>query len=158
MTQSASEKALTDLYTHPGHLLRRAHQISASIFHDELGSFVTPIQYAILRILIENPGVDQVSVAGLVAIDTSTAASVAIRLEERKLITRYVDPKNRRQRKLFLTDDGRAILKEGDVANSRLRERLFAAFTDDEAAAFMHLLEKFVRMNNYQSRAPLTVR
>src|SRR3546814_13689960 len=80
------------LYGQPGHLLRRAQQISASVFHDEIGPVVTPIQYAILYVLLTNPGIDQVSLAGLAAIDTSTAASVALRLEENGLLTRRVDP------------------------------------------------------------------
>src|SRR5690606_15851902 len=105
MTKKAFDPPLTDLYTQPGHLLRRAQQIAASIFHDEMGEFVTPIQYAILRILVEHPGIDQVSLAGLVAMDTSTAASVAIRLEEKKLLVRYLDPNNRRQRQLYLTEE-----------------------------------------------------
>jgi len=155
MTQSDSSPALTDLYVQPGHLLRRAQQISASIFHDELGSMVTPIQYAILRILVEHPGIDQVSLAGLVAMDTSTAASVAIRLEEKKLLTRYLDPNNRRQRALFLTEAGKALLLQTRPGIARLHDRLFDGFTADEESTFMALLQKLVHINNFQSRAPL---
>jgi len=153
-----SETALTDLYTQPGHLLRRAHQIAASIFHDELGSLITPVQYAVLRILVENPGIDQVSLAGLVAIDTSTAASVAGRLEERELLTRDVDPNNRRQRKLFLTEQGRALLRKTHEGNQRLHQRLFEGFSLEEEQQFMQLLTKLVHINNFQSRAPLALR
>lgn len=156
MTKQVPEEALTDLYTQPGHLLRRAQQISASIFHDELGQFVTPIQYAILRILVDHPGIDQVSVAGLVAMDTSTAASVAIRLEEKKLLVRNVDPSNRRQRALYLTDAGKALLQRTGGGISRLHDRLFEGFTDAEEDTFMMLLQKLVHINNSQSRAPFS--
>lgn len=156
MTKQVPEEALTDLYTQPGHLLRRAQQISASIFHDELGQFVTPIQYAILRILVDHPGIDQVSVAGLVAMDTSTAASVAIRLEEKKLLVRNVDPNNRRQRALYLTDAGKALLQRTGGGISRLHDRLFEGFTDAEEDTFMMLLQKLVHINNSQSRAPFS--
>lgn len=158
MTQKAFDPPLTDLYTQPGHLLRRAQQIAASIFHDEMGEFVTPIQYAILRILVEHPGIDQVSLAGLVAMDTSTAASVAIRLEEKKLLVRYLDPNNRRQRQLYLTEEGQALLRKTVPGVARLHERLFEGFSPDEEEQFMQLLKKLVHLNNSKSRAPLAAR
>ncbi|MCI1026077.1 MarR family transcriptional regulator, partial [Pseudomonas putida] len=75
-----------DLYEHPGHLLRRAQQISVSIFHDETGGIITPVQYAIVRMQSNHPGIDQVSLSGLVAIDTTTGATVCARLEEKGLV------------------------------------------------------------------------
>ena len=144
------------LYTQPGHLLRRAQQISASIFHDEIGNQATPIQYAVLCVILDNPGVDQVSMAGLAAIDTSTAASVATRLEEKGLLSRRVDPSNRRQRILTLTDAGRDLLVTLNDAIGRLHQRIFEKFTPEEEARFMALLQKLVDVNNHQSRAPLT--
>ncbi|HEX2520288.1 MAG TPA: MarR family transcriptional regulator [Castellaniella sp.] len=144
------------LYVQPGHLLRRAQQISASIFHDEIGNRVTPIQYAILCVVMDNPQVDQVSMAGLAAIDTSTAASVATRLEEKGLLTRDVDPADRRQRRLSLTQAGRDLLVEVNDGISRLHRRIFEKFSPEEESQFMVLLEKLVHLNNHQSRAPFT--
>lgn len=142
------------LYVQPGHLLRRAQQISASIFHDEIGNRVTPIQYAILCVVMDNPQVDQVSMAGLAAIDTSTAASVATRLEEKGLLTRDVDPADRRQRRLSLTQAGRDLLVEVNDGIGRLHRRIFEKFSPEEESQFMVLLEKLVHLNNHQSRAP----
>jgi DNA-binding MarR family transcriptional regulator len=143
------------LYVQPGHLLRRAQQISASIFHDEIGS-VTPIQYAVLCVVLANPHVDQVSMAGLAAIDTSTAASVALRLEEKGLLAREVDPADRRQRRLSLTPQGHDLLVEVNAGIGRLHRRIFEKFSPEEESQFMVLLEKLVHLNNHQSRAPLT--
>ncbi|HUH87122.1 MAG TPA: MarR family winged helix-turn-helix transcriptional regulator [Pusillimonas sp.] len=156
MSKEAADQAPTDLYTQPGHLLRRAHQISASIFHDELGAKLTPIQYAVLRTLVEYPGVDQVTLAGLVAIDTSTAASVAIRLEEKKLLVRYLDPNNRRQRALYVTDAGQELLQSTVPGISRLHHRIFEGFSAQEQEQFMVLLNKLVQINNLKSRAPFS--
>lgn len=153
--EKIEREQLTHLYLQPGHLLRRAHQIAASIFHDELGSQVTPIQYAVLRILKEHRGIDQVTLAGLVAIDTSTAASVALRLEEKALLTRDVDPNNRRQRMLHLTEAGEDLLEQAKDGIYRLENRIFAGLTPAEARQFMCLLQKMVDNNNTLSRAPL---
>lgn len=152
---SATFDGLVDLYQHPGHLLRRAQQISVSIFYDELGNELTPIQYAVLRLLSSHPGIDQVTLAGLAAIDTSTGATVCARLEEKGLLQRQVIPHNRRQRALSITEAGEQMLADMMPALLRLRQRLLAPLTQDEQQQFMALLDKLVQGNNEQSRAPL---
>lgn len=148
------DSKLIDLYEHPGHLLRRAQQISVSIFFDELGSELTPVQYAMLRSLSEHPGIDQVSLSGLAAIDTSTGATVCARLEEKGLLERKVIPHNRRQRALSITAAGAQLLEAMVPGAQRLRQRLLAPLTDNEQQQFMQLLTKLVKVNNEQSRAP----
>jgi DNA-binding MarR family transcriptional regulator len=149
--------AMLDLYQHPGHLLRRAQQISVSIFYDEMGSELTPVQYAILSQLAEHPGIDQVSLAGLAAIDTSTGATVCARLEEKGLLERRVSPHNRRQRALTITPAGRALLDGLVPGAQRLRQRLLEPLSAQEQGVFMALLAKLVHENNEQSRAPLAL-
>jgi DNA-binding MarR family transcriptional regulator len=145
---------MLDLYEHPGHLLRRAQQISVSIFYDELGAELTPVQYALLSRLAEHPGIDQVSLAGLAAIDTSTGATVCARLEEKGLLERKVLPHNRRQRALTITAAGERLLQDLVPGAQRLRQRLLAPLSADEQQQFMQLLTKLVKENNEQSRAP----
>ncbi|KQN70616.1 MarR family transcriptional regulator [Duganella sp. Leaf61] len=151
-----TESKLIDLYEHPGHLLRRAQQISVSIFYDEMGSELTPIQYAVLRNLAAHPGTDQVTLAALTGIDTSTGATVCARLEEKGLLERKVIPTNRRQRALTITGAGEQQLADMIPGAQRLRRRLLAPLTGPEQLQFMALLTKLVQENNEQSRAPLT--
>ena len=146
-----------DLYQHPGHLLRRAQQISVSLFHDEMGGELTPVQYAILSRLADHPGIDQVSLAGLAAIDTSTGAAVCARLEEKGLLERKVIPHNRRQRALTITAAGARLLAALEPGAQRLRDRMLAPLSAREQDVFMHLLAKLVNGNNEQSRAPLAL-
>jgi DNA-binding MarR family transcriptional regulator len=134
------EAVLADLYDMPGHLIRRAQQISVSMFYDVMGTEVTPIQYAI---------------PGRVAVDTSTAASTAARLESKGLLTREVRPANRRQRILRLTAEGTALIEEMVPSVHQLRDRMLATLTPAERDQFFDLLRKFVHINNAQSRAPL---
>jgi DNA-binding MarR family transcriptional regulator len=101
------DSVAVDLYDQPGHLIRRAHQIAVAMFNDVVGQEVTPIQYAILRMVHENPGIDQVSLARLIALDTSTTALTAARLETKGLLAREVAEQDRRQLCLSLTAEGR---------------------------------------------------
>lgn len=153
-----TESKLTNLYEHPGHLLRRAQQISVSIFYDEMGSELTPVQYAMLRNLAAQPGVDQVSLSALSGIDTSTGATVCARLEEKGLLERKVIPTNRRQRALTITAAGEQLLESLIPGSQRLRRRILAPLSSAEQLQFMELLTKLVQENNEQSRAPLAPR
>ncbi|NRR33129.1 MarR family transcriptional regulator [Oxalobacteraceae bacterium] len=151
-----TESKLINLYEHPGHLLRRAQQISVSIFYDEMGSELTPVQYAMLRNLAEHAGIDQVSLSALSGIDTSTGATVCARLEEKALLERKVIPHNRRQRALTITPAGTRLLEELIPGAQRLRRRLLAPLSGPEQLQFMELLSKLVTANNEISRAPLS--
>ncbi|WP_373987689.1 MarR family winged helix-turn-helix transcriptional regulator [Duganella sp. BuS-21] len=153
-----TESKLINLYEHPGHLLRRAQQISVSIFYDEMGSELTPVQYAMLRNLAAQPGVDQVSLSALSGIDTSTGATVCARLEEKGLLERKVIPTNRRQRALTITAAGEQLLESLIPGSQRLRRRILAPLSSAEQLQFMELLTKLVQENNEQSRAPLAPR
>ena len=59
---------MNDLYTKPGHLIRRAHQISSALFAEECGAFdLTSVQYAALVAIRTNPGVDATRLSSLIA-------------------------------------------------------------------------------------------
>jgi DNA-binding MarR family transcriptional regulator len=144
-----------DLYEQPGHLIRRAQQISQGMFSELVSSDITPIQYGILRMVHERPGIDQVGLARLVAVDTSTAAQTAARLETKGLLQRSPSVADRRQLQLFLTEDGEHLLSDLVDGVHRMRESLLAGLSPKEQTLFMELLRKFVHLNNDQSRAPL---
>ncbi|MEP7282873.1 MAG: MarR family transcriptional regulator [Rubrivivax sp.] len=141
-----------ELFEQPGHLIRRAQQIAVSMFLDAVGRDVTPVQYAVLRLLLEQPGIDQVTLAREVGLDTSTTADTAARLEAKGWIVREL--KARRQRSLVLTDAGRAVLARLVPGIQAMNEAMLAPLAPAERRQFMQLLRKFVRLNNAQSRAP----
>jgi len=150
-----SRIARVEVYDEPGHLIRRAQQIAVSMFHSTMGSGVTPIQYCVLRILQEHPGIDQVTLAKFCALDTSTAADLAVRLEERGLVHRMMPMKSKRFRLLHLTAEGTEVLRKLVPRSTVLASRLLRALNREEQKVFVHLLKKFVHLNNDESRAPL---
>lgn len=156
MPQPASPSSLeVDLYDQPGHLIRRAQQIAVARFHDTLGREVTPVQYALLRMVQECPGLDQVTLAQRVALDTSTTADIAVRLEAKGWIVREVLP--RRQRRLVLTPAGETLLAGLVPSVNALQHALLDGMGEEDARTLLQLLRKFVQLNNAQSRAPLRV-
>jgi MarR family transcriptional regulator, temperature-dependent positive regulator of motility len=142
MSLPSEKRADLALADEPGHLIRRAQQIAVSTFTEVHGRRVTPVQYAILRTLFEAPGIDQVTLAEMIALDTSTTADIAARLETKGLIVREMLP--RRQRSLSLTPAGEVMLEELRTGVPVMYEAMMGHLTADEQRAFMRLLRKFV--------------
>jgi DNA-binding MarR family transcriptional regulator len=148
-------KVSNDVYDQPGHLIRRAQQIAVSMFYSTVGYELTPVQYGVLRILQDYPGIDQVTLARLCALDTSTAANLAVRLEQSGFVKRTVPTRSKRFRLLRITPQGAALLKRLLPSGRLLSRRLLQALDKKEQKSFVRLLKKFVHLNNGESRAPL---
>jgi DNA-binding MarR family transcriptional regulator len=148
-----SDALSIDLYDQPGHLIRRAQQIAVSVFHEKVGHDITPVQYAVLRMLQTKPGLDQKTLAQEAGLDTSTAADIAVRLEAKGWIVRHLLP--RRQRRLLLTPEGEAVLARTVPGVAAMQKALLAQLDLQEQHDFLRLMRKFVNLSNEHSRAPM---
>jgi len=144
-----------DIDTQPGHAIRRLHQISVGIFLQEVGEMgVTPVQYAALQTVANQPGIDQRTLARAIALDASTTGGVVDRLETRGWLLRRLSPNDRRARELELTLSGQQALREVVPAMLRAQEQILAPLCDVERREFMRMLDRLVTENNAMSRAP----
>lgn len=147
---------LQDLYSKPGHLIRRAQQIAVAIFMEECADFdLTPVQYAALVAIRQNPGTDATRLSALIAFDRSTLGNVLERLEARKLVARYPSPDDKRIKLLKPTAAGSALVKRAEAAVLRAQERIVAPLRPDDRTKLIELLARLVDLNNEASRAPL---
>jgi DNA-binding MarR family transcriptional regulator len=129
----------------PGHLIRRAHQLAVGIFMEEAGEFdITPVQFAILNALIDDPGEDQVTLAGKVAFDAATFGSVIGRLEAKGWVRREPDAQDRRRKLLWVTAEGERAAVEAKRAVSKAQARILAPLQAAERQQFVTLLGKLV--------------
>ncbi len=129
----------------PGHLVRRAHQLAVAIFMEETGDFdVTPVQFAILNALIDDPGEDQVTLAGRVAFDAATSGSVIGRLESKGWVRREADPADKRRKLLWVTPEGEQVALRMKRAVARAQARIVAPLDAAERAQLVQLLGKLV--------------
>jgi DNA-binding MarR family transcriptional regulator len=148
--------SMEELYARPGHLIRRCQQIAVAIFMDETRDFdVTPVQYAALVAIRENPGLDATRLSALIAFDRSTIGSVLERLEAKDLIERRPGRDDRRTKRLQLTHAGALLLSAIEPAVARAQERILAPLAPAERASFLDMLGRMVDINNAESRAPL---
>ena len=142
----------------PGHLARRFQQIAVAVFHAEVGAAgcdLTPVQFAALTKIAAEPGLDQATLAGLIAYDRTTIGGVVDRLVEKGFVAREISAKDRRARELRITKAGRDMLKRIAPAVEETQRILLSGLSEKEAAQFMKLLGKAIAALNDLSRAPL---
>lgn len=129
----------------PGHLIRRAHQVAVAIFMEETAAYdVTPVQFAILNALLEDPGEDQVTLAGKVAFDAATFGSVIGRLEARGWVRREADAADRRRKLLWVTPEGAEVARRMKRQVGKAQARILAPLSDGERQQLLGLLDRLV--------------
>ncbi|PZP43772.1 MAG: MarR family transcriptional regulator [Azospirillum brasilense] len=118
------------MYEMPGHLIRRAHQISGAIFTARLAGFdITSVQYAAMVAIASQPGID---------------GGVLDRLEAKGLIARQPSRQDRRIKTIALTSDGSALLDTVKDSVLAAQAEMLQPLSETERAQFIALLKKFV--------------
>ncbi|MCI1190330.1 MarR family transcriptional regulator [Calidifontimicrobium sp. SYSU G02091] len=115
---------------------------------------MTPVQYAALQAIANQPGVDQRTLARSIGLDTSTLAGVIDRLEARGLVQRNASPDDRRVRLLTPTAEGLELLVQIVPAMHRAQARILEPLPAAQRREFMRMLRTLVNANNELSRAP----
>lgn len=146
----------TSLWARPGFLVRRLHQIHVSMFMEVLEEYgMTPVQYGLMSILVDMPGLDQFTVAEELGIDRANVHDVLKRLESRKLVARVVDPHNRRRKLCLASREGAELVALIYPRMQEAQKRLLAPLDEGERTMFMHLLHDLVEANNVYGRTAL---
>jgi MarR family transcriptional regulator, temperature-dependent positive regulator of motility len=149
---------MTETEDMPGHLARRFQQIAVAVFLAEIeqaGFDLTPVQYAALAAISANPGIDQITLAGLIAYDRTTITCVIDRLVQKNLVIREASDRDRRARVLTLTTDGKKTLRAITPAVEAAQATMLRGLTAAEGKELMRLLRKAIAAGNELSRAPL---
>jgi DNA-binding MarR family transcriptional regulator len=129
----------------PGHLIRRAHQVSVAIFMEETADFdMTPVQFAILNALLEDPGEDQVTLARKVAFDAATFGSVITRLEARGWVQREPDAADRRRKLLWVTPEGAQVAQKMKRLVGKVQQRILQPLDGADREQLLVLLDRLV--------------
>lgn len=129
----------------PGHLIRRAQQLAVAVFMEETGAFdATPVQFAILNALMDDPGEDQITLSSRVAFDPATFGSVIGRIEAKGWVTRQADPGDRRRKLLWITPEGEKVALGMKRAVAKAQLRIVAPLNETEREQLSALLAKLI--------------
>lgn len=149
-------RRLSALYSRPGFLFRRAHQIADGIFIEECAELgLTPPQHSVLIAVAHQPRINQAEVARLLGFDRATVGQVVRGLAARNLLRRLASPNDRRNKTIELTPQGQRLLLRASAAMARTSRRLLAPLNPQERKLLLDLMGRIIAELNSASRSPL---
>lgn len=155
MSEMESVQARSLLFTRPGFLIRRLHQIHSALFMEETVEYnITPVQYSLLTTLEECGESDQNSLAHHIGLERTSVAEVLPRLEQRELIVRRLSEHDKRVKYVKLSRKGRALAKKMRPAVQRAHDRTIENLSPEERKLFILLMVRVVD-SEASDRVPL---
>lgn len=126
------------------HLLRQLFQQHTARWQQALPELTKP-QYAVMRSIAENPGIEQVALTEVAVSTKATLAEMLSRMEARGLVRREQDPADKRRRFLFLTPEGEEALKVSIPVGNGVDDEFLGKLSDEERAQFTSMIRKIMR-------------
>lgn len=129
------------------HLLHRAQQAADEAFAAAFADTgLTPRQLAVLVIVGEREGTNQVGLVDATGIDRSTTADLVRRLMRKGLLARRRARHDARSNVLRLTDEGRAMLASFRTRASEVDRMLLDVLPEAGRAGFVEALGRIATM------------
>ena len=125
-----------------GFLLRQANQRHTAIFAEEIGTEVTPRQWATIARLNEMGPLSQNHLGRLTAMDAATIKGVVYRLVRRGLVETRPDEEDGRRLIVGLTAEGQALFAACLPKARAVTAATLAPRDRDEGRVLIHLLGK----------------
>ncbi|MCW1931047.1 MarR family winged helix-turn-helix transcriptional regulator [Pararhodobacter zhoushanensis] len=130
-----------EIYSQPGYLFRRMHQVSTAAFSAvETEKPLTPVQFAALLTIRDNPGIDATRLASAIRFDRTTIGHVIGRLEIKGLIIRNEGSLDKRTKLLRITAEGSMLLDSVGPRVGEIAEIILAPLKESERVELMRML------------------
>lgn len=127
------------------YLISKTVQIMKNSLYRELkekGHNITTEQWSVLAKLYYEDGIYQKQIGDCLFKDKPTITRILDLMEKKNLIIRISDDKDRRKSKVYLTQDGKDVVKELIPVAEEFQERLAVNLSHDEIEQFTQVLEK----------------
>lgn len=103
---------------------------------------VTPAQVGLLSLLWKRDGRFSYELGERLSLDSATITGIIDRLEQNDFIGRRVDPEDRRNKLVFLTEKGRSMEKVLCQKMNEVNEEVKKGFEEEEFHRFKEILFK----------------
>ena len=134
-------------------LLGKAYQQVTQDAKQRLAPYgVTPVQYAVLKLLWERDGQSGAELGERLRLDSATITGLLDRLGKAGLIERRPDPRDRRAQHIFLTVPGRALEAPLDGEMDDLNAAVFGRFSAADAERLRQVLRQLGRVRDPAER------
>ncbi|MGE5372314.1 MAG: MarR family winged helix-turn-helix transcriptional regulator [Solirubrobacterales bacterium] len=125
-------------------VLTRAQQSVHQLFKAQLAPFgVTPGQYGVLKCLWDENGQTAKQIAERLSLDGSTVTGILDRMENKGLIEKQVDPKDRRALRVVLTPAGQSLEEPVSAVIEQANQLALQHFSAAQSEALKDLLKQF---------------
>src|SRR5437870_13241992 len=94
---------------------------------------VTPVQYALLKVLWEQDHQSGAELGERLVLDSATMTGLLDRLEDAGLIKRQADATDRRMNRIVLTDRGRDLQEPLDREMDQVNQDFLSGFSPEDA-------------------------
>jgi len=101
-----------------------------------------PREFGVLNVIASNPGVTQQAIGDDAGVDPSTMVGTLDALEARGLAERRPNPGDRRKRSVYLTDEGKRVLREGQKVARSVGKEVYGGLSEQEHEQLMTILRK----------------
>jgi len=105
---------------------------------------VTPPQWGVLVLLLEQDGMTVGAVSQRRGVDAPTITGIVKRLEQSGLVERRHDLEDRRQVKVYLTNEGRDIMRYLPDTTRAFNEIMMRGFSEDQQRDLIAKLQQIV--------------
>src|SRR5262245_49069628 len=140
----------TPIHRAPLALARRFVQICTAVTAEELAEHdLTPLQYAMLANLNNDPVVDQIGLAGRLGIDRNTIGILVRQLEQRGLVRRQTNGADRRAQLVRLTSKGDDLRRR---ARPSVAARVLSVLPPADRERFLDQLVLIIKANETYAR------
>jgi DNA-binding MarR family transcriptional regulator len=137
----------------PAALARRFAQICLGVVAESLaGEDVTPLQYAALAHLNDEPDIDQNGLAARLGVEQSHSSLLVEQLVQLSLVERRINGDDRRARMIRLTTRGAKLYQRLQPGARSRQNRMLAPLTGAEREVFLDQLVRIVKANEAYAR------
>jgi DNA-binding MarR family transcriptional regulator len=130
------------------YLLTGAQHEVFSLMKTKLAPYdVTPGQYGVLNILWSNQTQNPKEMAEILNLETSTISGVLDRMQKKDLLDRVIDPENRRQVQVILTEKGKSLEKPVMDIIVEVNDIVLSRFTKKNRELLLEELREIMNAN-----------
>ena len=135
-------------------LVGKAQQQVTRASRDALAPYgVTPVQYAILKVLWERGGLNGAEICTRLVLDSATVTGLIDRMEAGGWLERRADPGgDRRMSRVYLTEKGAQLEKPLDAAMDRVNAQFVEFLGKGRAANLWRDLELLAKLSTTERR------
>jgi len=138
----------------PGLLIRRLHQIHLRLFEARTPDLaMSAVQFGVLEVIVDNPGVDQASLTQTADVDRTTGVRLVDRLVDLGLVRREVCSEDRRVRRLHATPLAEPLIRRTGSDADASQDELLSPLNAAERKEFMRMLRVLVSVHTEQGHA-----